>query len=75
MENDIFYLAIFPESTGQRIDPDWLHSQPNRLAQLEPDFASLAHAVRVVDVPEGLHLLADVVTQQLVVYRITPRAK
>ena len=71
VENDIFYLAIFPGATGQRFDLDWLRAQPNRMAQLEPEFASLAHAVRVVDVPEGLHLLADVVTQQLVVYRIT----
>ncbi len=75
VENDIFYLAIFPESTGQRFDLEWLRSQPNRLAQIEPEFASLAHAVQVIDVPEGLHLLADVVTQQLVIYRITPQAK
>jgi hypothetical protein len=71
VENDIFYLAIFPESPGQRFDLEWLRSQPNRLAQLEPEFASLAHAVRVVDMPEGLHLLADVVTQQLLAYRFT----
>jgi len=70
VENDIFYLAIFPDAVGQRFDLDWLRSQPNRLGQLEPEFASLAHAVRVVDVPEGLHLLADVVTQQLVVCRV-----
>ncbi|MBI4529466.1 MAG: PEP/pyruvate-binding domain-containing protein [Deltaproteobacteria bacterium] len=70
VENDIFYLAIFPHSPGQRFDLNWLGSQPNQLPQLEPEFASLAQAVRVVDVPEGLHLLADVVTQQLVVYRL-----
>jgi hypothetical protein len=71
VENDIFYLAVFPEVTGQSFDLDWLCAQPNRTAQLEPDFASLASVVRVVDVPEGLHLLADVVTQQLVIYRMT----
>jgi hypothetical protein len=74
VENDIFYLAVFPGSPGQCLDLDWLRAQPNQLAQLEPTFAPLAHAVRVVEVPRGLHLLANVVTQQLVVYRFAPQS-
>ena len=42
---------------------------PNRLAELLPDDAHFAEVIRVVDLPEGYQLLADIVSQKVVCCR------
>jgi hypothetical protein len=74
VESDIFYLALYPEREGCRLDLALLEAQPNRLAELLPDDARLADAVRVVDLTQEFQLMADVVTQRVVLARAKPHS-
>jgi hypothetical protein len=51
VEAEIRYLPLFPGEAGQRFHPELLTAGPNRLADLAPDFAHLAGAIHVADVP------------------------
>jgi hypothetical protein len=46
-----------------------LAALPNRLAELLPDDARFAEVLRVVDLPPGYQLLADIMSQQVVCAR------
>jgi hypothetical protein len=69
VESDIFYLALYPERAGCRLDSALLEGLENRLAEWLPEDARFADAVRVVDLPQGFQLLADIVTQKVVCCR------
>lgn len=70
VEADIFYLALFPEQTGCRLDATWLLQQPNALEGLMPASSRYKQVVRVLRLPEnGLRLMADIVSQRLVCFR------
>ena len=70
VETDIFYLAIFPENKTCTFDRAWLDAQPNSLEALMPASSKYRRVVRVCQLPgDGLHLLADVVSQKLLCYR------
>lgn len=66
VETGIFYVALDPERRGCFLNRALLDALPNRLAELVPDDARFAHAVRVVDLPPGFRLLADIVSQRVV---------
>jgi hypothetical protein len=73
IEMDILYLALFPGQEGNRLNETLLEAMPNRLADLLPDAASWAHAVRVLDatgLPGGavLTLSADTLKQRVLCY-------
>jgi pyruvate,water dikinase len=51
VEAGIRYLPIYPDEGGERFNRRLLERLRNVLPDLVPDFASLAHVVRVVDVP------------------------
>nr|MCU0936968.1 PEP/pyruvate-binding domain-containing protein [Gammaproteobacteria bacterium] len=53
VEMDILYLALFPGRAGNRWSLDFFEQSPNRLAELVPEAAQWAHAVRVIDLPVG----------------------
>ncbi|UWG98197.1 PEP/pyruvate-binding domain-containing protein [Dehalobacter sp. DCM] len=74
IENDIFYAALF-EGKGGIFQPELLDQYDNKLAEILPDDALLAHVVRVYDFgPEikpsstALEIIADVGKQKTVCF-------
>lgn len=51
VEMDILYLALFPGRADNRWSLEFFEGSPNRLAELIPDAAQWAQAVRVIEVP------------------------
>ncbi|WP_242335064.1 MULTISPECIES: PEP/pyruvate-binding domain-containing protein [unclassified Anaeromyxobacter] len=73
VESGMLYVALYPTHPGHALDEARLRAAPNRLAQLSPDDARLAHVVRVVDFPlpedgRALWLHADCVRQEVMCY-------
>ena len=67
VESDIFYVALFPESTACSLNQALLTDLPNRIAELVPEYAQYSDVVHVIDFPDKpLQLLADIVSQQVV---------
>ena len=79
IEMDTLYLALFPGQEGNRLNEKFLEKAKNRLADVLPDDADWAHAVRVIDasdLAEGavLHLNANTLKQKVVCYLGPPLA-
>lgn len=70
MESGIFYVALNPEKPGCLINTAMINALPNQLAELLPDDARFANALRVIDLPRGYQLLADIMSQQVVCSRM-----
>jgi hypothetical protein len=51
VEARIRYLPLYPDDPGVRFNEEFLDGSRNTLADLLPEFAGLAHVVRVIDVP------------------------
>ncbi len=67
VEADIFYVAIFPDSSHCTFDRAWLDTLPNALEGLMPASSRFKRVVKVCNLPgDGLQLMADVVSQKLV---------
>lgn len=66
VETGIFYVALHPERPGCFLNAKLLRELPNRLAEMLPDDARFVEALRVVDLPHGYQLMADIVSQQVV---------
>ena len=76
VEADILYFALFPERDGNRLNSDFLERAPNRLAELMPQDANWAEAVRVIDTQAlygggPLVLNANTLDQVIVFYQET----
>ena len=69
VETGIFYVALNPDKQGCLVNTAALAALPNRLAELLPDDARFAGVLRVVDLPPGYQLLADIMSQQVVCAR------
>ncbi|AMV71466.1 PEP/pyruvate-binding domain-containing protein [Desulfuromonas carbonis] len=70
VETDIFYLALFPESSACRFDAATILAHPNALEGLMPASSRFKQVVRVLRLGEpGLRLMADVVSQRLVCFK------
>jgi hypothetical protein len=69
VETGIFYVALNPEKQGCLLNTAMLAALPNRLAELLPEDARLAGVLKVVDLPRGYQLLADIMSQQVVCAR------
>lgn len=66
VENDIFYMALFPQQVGCSFNRDWFDNRPNRLAEILPDKTKYQDVVSVYDIRDvRLRLLADVLSQDL----------
>ena len=74
VETGIFYVALDPDKQGCLVNAAMLAALPNRLAALLPDDASFAQTLRVVDLPPGYQLLADIMSQQVVCARTSESA-
>ncbi len=53
MESSIRYLPLYPDEGGTLFNHAFLRSSPNILRDLLPEYAKLAEAVRVIDVPKS----------------------
>ena len=71
VESDILYLAFFPGREGSLLSREFFESSPNRLGELLPDAAALAHIIRVIDCPPARPavLNADSLHQHVLCYR------
>ncbi|MCX7141860.1 MAG: phosphoenolpyruvate synthase [Proteobacteria bacterium] len=69
VETGIFYVALNPDRKGCLVNTAMLAALPNQLAELLPDDARFARVLRVVDLPQGYQLLADIMSQQVVCAR------
>ena len=69
VEMNILYFALFPGREGNRLNLGAAMQAPNRLAELAPEAAGLANALRVVRAadlnPEGVWLVADGVQREV----------
>lgn len=65
VESGIFYAALHPERKDCFLNYGVLSALPNLLEQLLPDDVRFADVLRVVDLPDGFTLLADIVSQKL----------
>ena len=69
VELNILYFALFPGRAGNRLNLDAVMQAPNRLAELAPEAAGLAHVLRVVRAddlnPDGVWLVADGVGREV----------
>jgi hypothetical protein len=74
VENDILYMALFPNKEGNRLNARMLENDlPNRLVDVLPDAAEWTHAVRLLhmdDLTKGLMcvLSANVIKQRVCCY-------
>ncbi|MEN6561350.1 MAG: PEP/pyruvate-binding domain-containing protein [Acidobacteriota bacterium] len=53
VESGIRYLPLYPDDEGIKFNERFLLTSPNRLADLCPECAGLADALRVIDVPQA----------------------
>jgi hypothetical protein len=75
VEAKMLYVALWPEREGYVLAEAFLRAARNRLADLLPDDAAMAHAIRVVDFPDegrALRLEADCVRQEAVCHLVEP---
>lgn len=65
VETDIFYVAIFPETSHSFFNKEFIDSGPNILGTLLPEQAKYEHVVKVKDLgQENYYLYADVLSQE-----------
>jgi hypothetical protein len=51
VESSIRYLPLYPDDDGVVFNRTFLRNAPNQFASLVPEYADLADAIRVIDVP------------------------
>ncbi len=71
VEQEMLYIAYFPNREGNAIDERWLREAPNRVEELVSDAAGLAGVVRVIDAEppaRALWLRADPAAQSAMLY-------
>jgi pyruvate, water dikinase len=72
VEMQVLYLALIPGKEGNCVNADYFERAPNRLAELLPEEAAWARAVRVIDPAgsdgRGMRLHADALRQSALCY-------
>ncbi len=71
VEMDILYLALFPSREDNLLNKDFFAAAPNKLAELLPDAAEWAQAVKVIDAADldaAVTLNANTLRQKVVCY-------
>jgi predicted nucleotidyltransferase len=53
VESGVAYLPVFPHGEGGSLNEHLLRGAHNHLGELVPDYASLAGALRVIDIPKA----------------------
>ncbi len=67
VETGIFYMAVFPEKPDVDYHPERLAHYPNMVTRLLPESEPYQDVLNVYDPPDPLMLMADIVSQKLVV--------
>jgi hypothetical protein len=65
VETGIFYVALNPEREACFLNDDLLRGYPNRLEVLLPDDERFAGTIRVIELPPGFRLMADIFSQRI----------
>ncbi len=65
VEMDIFYAAFYPEKDTVRFEK-LFESNRNLLTHLLSGYEKFEDVIKVVDLPEGLMLASDIISQQLI---------
>ncbi len=73
VEEDILYLALFPEHPGNALNESFLQQAPNKLGQILPDATSRSDVIRVIDTLDlgsncALTLSANAIKQNAVCF-------
>jgi hypothetical protein len=70
VEEEIFYLALFPENPNCRFNRDWFDSLPNALEDFLPEAGKYQETIKVGEVTgENAVLWADLVSQKVLCAR------
>ncbi|MGD8439477.1 MAG: PEP/pyruvate-binding domain-containing protein [Holophagae bacterium] len=78
VESGIAYLPVYPDDARVVWNEAFLEATPNALANVLPDFADLAHVVRVIHVPsvaDGrfLHVVMDAEADRALAFLAPPK--
>lgn len=65
VESGIYYVALYPDRKECFLNSGLVTTAPNLLSGLLPDDARFETVIRVVDLPEGFRLAADIVSQRV----------
>ncbi len=65
VETGVFYVALNPDREACFLNDALLRALPNRLEELLPEDGRFANTLRLVDLPQGWKLLADIVSQRV----------
>jgi hypothetical protein len=69
VENDIFYVAIFPQKENVVFNQAWFLQMPSLLTEFLPDSSKYADAVRVYEThDEQLQVICDILSQEVICF-------
>ncbi|WP_027389038.1 PEP/pyruvate-binding domain-containing protein [Chrysiogenes arsenatis] len=68
VENEIFYIAIFPDRAGVLLREEWFQALPNDLEGLVPRARGYENVIKVSSLSKELCLRADVLSQQILCF-------
>ncbi len=69
VENDIFYIAIFPQKENVIFNQAWFSQMPNSLTEFLPESSKYADAVRVYETnDEKLQVMCDILSQETICF-------
>jgi hypothetical protein len=78
VESGIRYLPLYPDDRGVVFNESFLLGAHNLLAEMLPEYASLAHVIHVIDVPRAAHglilrVLMNADIDEAIAFLATPR--
>ncbi|MGD8787827.1 MAG: PEP/pyruvate-binding domain-containing protein [Phycisphaerales bacterium] len=69
VENDIFYIAIFPQRGNVVFNKDWFSKMPNLLTHYLPEGEKFTDAIKVYETDQQqLQIMCDVLSQKVVCF-------
>lgn len=69
VENDIFYVAIFPQKENVIFNQAWFSQMPNSLTEFLPESSKYADTVRVYETnDEKLQVMCDILSQETICF-------
>lgn len=69
VENQIFYVALFPEKDSVLYNDSWFSSLKNLFEEIIPEFAQYSDVIGIYDVSEkNLKIISDVLSQRVICF-------
>jgi len=69
VENDIFYVSLFPNMEGTRLNTGFFNKSPSILKDILPEESRLQHVVKVIDTGGHIKIAADIESQRVICYK------